>query len=404
MAGPFGRFTAYTAVLRRPCRAARAAAPGAPRRVHRSAPVAMAQPWRPTPDDVDRLSRGEGATKRGTGNSNIPHRLSAEERPVFESSKKKGYLAVRGTGARKAHARHGHPLPNSWRQHCDARGLPCVVIEQDRSGGGEDTVVVDLAPLRLLDCSEVSERCRELARRLGLRQLLPEERGTEDVPFDVAPVRMPGAAAPQPQKQQQQQQQQQLRGHEENGGQGPEPAAAAGDGGGGGSGGGDGAARELAAAAAAVEAQAGLVRALKERGGTNQSPEVQAGVQTLLKLKAHLAALQGGEQQQQPQQDEDEDEEQQQQQVQEGEGDGEESSAGPATEGAEAAAGEAPEAAGAAWGLARRRQVLPDAHPYAKNAIWQLPPRPLFFEGARAEAKEFAKALAAEAAGGAARR
>jgi hypothetical protein len=127
----------------------------ATRGLARSRVVAMAQPWRPSPDDVDRLSRGEGAKRRGTGNHHIPHRLSLEERPVFESSKKRGFLAVRGAGARKAHARHGHPLPNSFRQWADARGVPCVVIEQDRSGAGLDTVVVDLAPLRLLDTSQV---------------------------------------------------------------------------------------------------------------------------------------------------------------------------------------------------------------------------------------------------------
>eukprot|EP00955_Chlamydomonas_euryale_P118485 366546-Chlamydomonas_euryale.AAC.18 len=41
-----------------------------------------------------------------------------------------GFLAVRGTGYRKE--RRGHPLPNVFRQWCDARELPCVVIEQVR--------------------------------------------------------------------------------------------------------------------------------------------------------------------------------------------------------------------------------------------------------------------------------
>jgi hypothetical protein len=124
--------------------------------------------------------------------------------------------------------------------------------------------------------------------------------------------------------------------------------------------------------------------------------------QTLLKLKAHLAALQGRDeghpsQQQQEQQPGREGEEEEEEK-------GEACSPGPAAQGAEAAAGGAPKAAGG-LGPARQRQVLPDAHPYAKNAIWQLPPLPLFFEDGRAEAKELAKALAAEAAAaGAARR
>jgi hypothetical protein len=49
----------------------------------------MAKPWRPDMNDVDRLSKGGGARKRGTGNTNIPHRLNNEERPVYESAKKK---------------------------------------------------------------------------------------------------------------------------------------------------------------------------------------------------------------------------------------------------------------------------------------------------------------------------
>src|SRR5690348_9661925 len=82
--------------------------------------VAMARPWRPEMDDVDRLSRGEGVKrKRGTGSFHIPHRLNSEERPVYETAKKKGYLQVRGTGYRKG--RKGHPLPNIYRQVCTPR-------------------------------------------------------------------------------------------------------------------------------------------------------------------------------------------------------------------------------------------------------------------------------------------
>lgn len=65
---------------------------------------------------------------------------------MYESAKKKGYLAVRGTGYRRG--RRGNPLPNVYRQWCDARGMACVVIEQDWTGGGQDVVVVDLSTLR----------------------------------------------------------------------------------------------------------------------------------------------------------------------------------------------------------------------------------------------------------------
>ena len=76
--------------------------------------AAMARPWRPEMDDVDRLSKGGAAKRRGTGSFHIPHRLNSDERPVYEAAKKKGYLQVRGTGYRKG--RKGHPLPNIYRQ------------------------------------------------------------------------------------------------------------------------------------------------------------------------------------------------------------------------------------------------------------------------------------------------
>ena len=51
--------------------------------------MCMAKPWRPLLDDVDRLSRGEGAKVRGTGCRDIPHRLNADERPAYDAAKKK---------------------------------------------------------------------------------------------------------------------------------------------------------------------------------------------------------------------------------------------------------------------------------------------------------------------------
>ena len=51
--------------------------------------VARAKPWRPHIDDVERLSKGDGAKIRGTGSREIPHRLNADERPLFETAKKK---------------------------------------------------------------------------------------------------------------------------------------------------------------------------------------------------------------------------------------------------------------------------------------------------------------------------
>lgn len=44
-------------------------------------------------------------------------------------------LQVRGTGYRKgAGGRKGNPLPNVYRQWCDAKATACIVIEQDMTG------------------------------------------------------------------------------------------------------------------------------------------------------------------------------------------------------------------------------------------------------------------------------
>jgi hypothetical protein len=111
---------------------------------------------------------------------------------------------------------------------------------------------------------QVSARCFELAASLGLRRITAEERGAEDVPFDVFPVLLPG----QPKRQQQQQ------GKTDREGEGE--ASTSGSSSGGGS---RDLAGDLRSAEAAVEAQGRLVRDLKEGGRSNQDSEVQAGVQ-----------------------------------------------------------------------------------------------------------------------------
>jgi hypothetical protein len=46
-------------------------------------------------------------------------------------------VQVRGTGYRKgAGGRKGNPLPNVYRQWCDAKATACIVIEQDMTGEG----------------------------------------------------------------------------------------------------------------------------------------------------------------------------------------------------------------------------------------------------------------------------
>jgi hypothetical protein len=44
---------------------------------------------RPPAVPLFRLSAGEAAKVKGTGHRDIPHRLNAEERPVYESAKRK---------------------------------------------------------------------------------------------------------------------------------------------------------------------------------------------------------------------------------------------------------------------------------------------------------------------------
>jgi hypothetical protein len=114
---------------------------------------------------------------------------------------------------------------------------------------------------------QTAARICELAAGLGLRQV---EGQPEDAPFDVSPVKLPRA----PQS-----------------GPGPQAGSCSSGGGGGGGSGEASVAEYLAAAEAAVAAQAGVVRALKEGGRTNQDPEVQAGVQ----VRAVGTRLAGGQ-------------------------------------------------------------------------------------------------------------
>lgn len=46
-----------------------------------------AQVWRPSLDDVQRISTGDAARHRGTGSRAVPHRLNAEERKAYDLAK-----------------------------------------------------------------------------------------------------------------------------------------------------------------------------------------------------------------------------------------------------------------------------------------------------------------------------
>ena len=125
---------------------------------------------RPTLADVERLSRGEAATRRGIGSRQVPHRLNADERTAYALAVKRGFAVVTGRGMRRE--RKGSPLLNTLRQRADALGLPMVWVERHdaRAGVDDDAVCVDLSPVRCADVDELhewSERCLVAARAAG---------------------------------------------------------------------------------------------------------------------------------------------------------------------------------------------------------------------------------------------
>jgi len=106
--------------------------------------------FRPTLDDVERLSHGKGAKRqRGTGSRDVCHRLNRDERSLYERAKQTGFLTVRGTGYRKE--RKGSPICNTFRQRCDALEEICIIVEKRAE---QDTVIIDFSTLRVLDDSQ----------------------------------------------------------------------------------------------------------------------------------------------------------------------------------------------------------------------------------------------------------
>ena len=95
---------------------------------------------------------GDAARRRGTGSRAVPHRLNSEERQQYELAQQKGFLTLAGSGYRRE--RKGAPLANIWRQLCDARAAPCVLLCKGAAAGA-DSVLVDLSTLRARDVSLV---------------------------------------------------------------------------------------------------------------------------------------------------------------------------------------------------------------------------------------------------------
>jgi hypothetical protein len=114
--------------------------------------------WRPTVNDVERISWGKSAKKKGTGSRGVPHRLNEEERILFDQARRKGFLEVAGSGWRSQ--RREAPLLNSYRSLCDARGQASVILLKGHTG--LDELIVDLSPLRNPETfEEIANVCLE---------------------------------------------------------------------------------------------------------------------------------------------------------------------------------------------------------------------------------------------------
>ena len=107
-------------------------------------PAGATKCWRPTADDVDRISWGKPAKKKMTGSRGVPHRLNDEERRLYDFARRKGFVEIGGSGWRKQ--RRGAPLVNTYRNWCDARAVPAVYLFKGKEG--VDEVVLDISPLR----------------------------------------------------------------------------------------------------------------------------------------------------------------------------------------------------------------------------------------------------------------
>jgi hypothetical protein len=116
---------------------------------------------RPTLDDVERISRGDAAKRRGTGSRMVPHRLNQLERKEWDLSKKRRYMLLRGSGYRKE--RGASPLANIYRQLCDALNIMCITVSRGVGNPPLDEVVIDFSPLRTTDVAEVARICLDTA-------------------------------------------------------------------------------------------------------------------------------------------------------------------------------------------------------------------------------------------------
>lgn len=115
--------------------------------------------WRPDVNDVERISWGKPAKKKGTGSRGVPHRLNNDERTQFDLARGRGFLEVKGSAWRSQ--RREAPLLNTYRSLCDARGQPSIILH--KGNPGEDALVLDLSPLRTpVEFSRIAQDCASL--------------------------------------------------------------------------------------------------------------------------------------------------------------------------------------------------------------------------------------------------
>ena len=117
---------------------------------------------RPTLDDVERISRGLAAKKRGTGSRAVPHRLNAEERKEWDLAKVKRYVTLRGSGWRRE--RGDSPLANVYRLYCDSVGVPCITVERGLGIDANDRVTIDFSPLRTFNIADYVNEIKKEAQ------------------------------------------------------------------------------------------------------------------------------------------------------------------------------------------------------------------------------------------------
>ncbi len=157
-------------------------------------PVALMDCSRPSLDDVERISYGRPAKRRGTGSRGVPHRLNEDERKLYDLARRKGFVAMGGSGWRAERA--GAPLVNTFRLWCDARAVPAIYMH--KRAGETDEVVVDLTPLRS-GFDEAAAFCLALAPG-GALELPPpapvaaDDDGATTGATDAADASVPGEA------------------------------------------------------------------------------------------------------------------------------------------------------------------------------------------------------------------